>query len=433
MKSSRSSEKRKENREAELLIEKLAYGGYGFGRHKGKVFLVRYGAPGDLVRARVIRDRKDYAEAVTSQVVVPSEIREKPRCRHFGVCGGCQLQHIAYEKELEYKAEVLRESLHRIGKLRDLPDVELVPSPEPYNYRVRVQFKAEKGKVGFFRWGERELVDIQECPVLHPRVSELIPDLKQVSELISVPTDLHLFYSPSRDAFLLSIVNPSPPDREMLEDIRKILPPEVVGVGSFKELRGVLTRLSWSGEEHTFVEAGGWRYRVSFDSFFQANYMLWEAFIDRVIGGVSFRKALELHCGVGFFSIPLSFKGNFLEASDSSRSAVADAQYNAKLNGAENVVFLNMKAYRHLKSRSGEVLDLLVVDPPRSGLGEGELDLITKNRPDRIVYISCNPTTLSRDLSRLVRSKYRVSKLAIIDMFPRTYHTESIAVLEAYE
>ena len=364
---------------------------------------------------------------------MPSEFREEPRCEHFGVCGGCQLQHITYEKELESKTTILKENLQRVGKIRNVPEVDVIPSPQPYNYRVRVQFKAEKGKVGFFRWGERELVDVGECPVLHDRINGLIPALREVSRIISIPTDLHLFYSPSRDGFLLNIVNPSPPDREKLKDIKRTLPPEVVGAGSFKELRGVMTRLAWVGGEHTYVDVGEWRYRVGPDSFFQANYLLWEPFIKRVVEGVNFRKALELYCGVGFFSIPLSSKGNFLEASDSSRSAIADAQYNAKINGVENAVFLNTSAYRHLKSRGGEVIDLLVLDPPRTGLSDGEVELIGSNRPEHIIYVSCNPATLARDLSKLLSSKYEITGLALVDMFPRTYHLESIAVLRAYE
>lgn len=433
MKGSRSLESpsRKSNGTVRLNIEKLVYGGYGLAREGSRVFLVRYAAPQELVDAEVLEEKKDYSYAQIRKIVIPSEVRRSPLCPHYGVCGGCQIQHIDYPAQVESKEAILLETLRRIGHIANPPLFESLRSGQEFGYRIRVQLKVKNGHIGFFRPGEREVVDLEECPVLHRRINDLLGPLRECARHIRELQEIHVTYSPLEDRFLVKFVTPTEIDREFLKALKEdCLPPEVAGVGDYSRLRTVLNRRYWIGQEHLYMKAGRWRYRLGADSFFQVNYTLWEKFIEAVTGGVSFRKALDVHCGVGFFTIPLSEKGNFIEGSDSNGSAVNDAHYNAKLNSRDNVVFVKSDAYRHLKSRGGEVLDLVVLDPPRSGLESGEVDLLIRNRPERIIYISCNPSTLARDLRQLLRGGYTLEGIRLVDMFPQTYHIESVSYLK---
>jgi 23S rRNA (uracil1939-C5)-methyltransferase len=435
LKSSQSSENRKRTvrSEVQLIIEKPVYGGYGLGRLKGKVFLVRYALPGEVIEAEVLKEHRDHSEATATRIIFPSEARREAPCPYYGKCGGCHLQHAEYSEQINLKRSILLETLGRTGGLKNIPEPDVIPSPRELGYRVRVQFKAEGGRVGFFRWGERELVDVEECPVAHPRINSLIPELRKISETIKVPLEFHLTYSPSDEKFLLGIVSPAEIPKPLLENFFKDLPEEVAGIGNFSRIKNSLNLRSWIGQEHIYFRVKNFTYRVSAGSFFQVNHLLWERFIDEVVKGETFKKAIELYCGVGFFSVPLSERGHFLESSDSNPSAINDAEYNAKLNKRDNLLFVKTGAYRHLKSRGGEVIDLLLLDPPRPGLGKGEAELIAKNKPERIIYVSCNPSTLARDLSYLQKAGYRVESVKIIDLFPQTFHIETIVKMSVQE
>jgi len=434
LRSSRSSEEATSKEKLRLSIEKLVYGGYGISRLSGKVAFVRYAAPKELVDVQVIEEKKDYLQALVKDVVIPSRVRRDPLCPYYGTCGGCQLQHIDYNAQVESKESILRETLRRVARVEDPPLLGSVPSRQELFYRVRVQFKVKGGKLGFFRWNAREVVDIKECPVAHPRINELLPALKECAAHIRELQEIQVTYSPLEDSFLVKFITPTEIDKDLLNNLKEdCLPKDVVGVGDYSRLRTLTNRRYWIGKEYLFMKAGRWTYRVSADSFFQVNHTLWEDFIGSVMDGAAYRKAVELHCGVGFFTLPLSERGNFIEGSDMSPSAIDDAIYNAKLNGRENVVFVKSDSRRHLKNRGGEVIDLLLLDPPRGGLQREELELIVKNRPERVIYISCNPTTLARDLRVLLKGGYTLEGTKLLDMFPQTYHVESINFLRLQE
>ncbi len=436
MKSLHSSEiqKEKESEVLRLTIEKLVYGGYGLARHKNKVIFVRYSAPKELVDARIIHEGKDYSEAEVEKVVIPSSVRREAVCPHYGVCGGCQFQHMEYPSQVEAKENILLENLERIGKIKDINFLGSIYSNQEFNYRIRVQFKVKNGKLGFFRLGEKEVVEIDTCPISHKRINELIEPLKECAKQLKELQEIHVTYSPYEDKFLVKFISATEIERDLLNNIKEeFLPKDVVGVGDYSRLRTILNRRYWIGKEYLYMKVGKWIFRVNADSFFQVNYTIWEDFINAVVQDVEFKKALDLHCGVGFFTIPLSEKGNFIEGSDSNPSAVSDAEYNAKINNRDNVIFVKSDAYRHLKSRGGEVLDLVVLDPPRSGLSKEEIELLIKNQPERIIYISCNPSTLARDLKMLIRGGYTLEGIKLVDMFPQTYHIESISYLRVQE
>jgi len=418
-----------------VSVDKLVYGGLGLAKLNGKTLLIRFAAPKELVDVEVIKEKKDYLEGVVKNVVIPSSMRREAPCPYFGLCGGCQLQHLSYDSQIEVKRETLLESLGRIGKLKDVKYLGDIPSPKEFNYRIRVQFKVQEEKLGFYAWNTKEVVDISECLLAHEEINSLIPNLREVMKAVPDLQEIHVSYSPKEGSILLKLLTTTHTDEKLLENIKEnILPPKVVGIGDYARVGSTLVKRYSIGREHLFMEVSKWKYRVSNDSFFQVNYTLWEDFVKEVISiSGTYRKALDLHCGVGFFTIPLSEKGNFIEGADANPSAIKDAEYNAKLNGRDNVIFREATAYNYLKKRAGEILDLVVLDPPRSGLLKEEVELLTKNKPERILYISCNPSTLARDLRMLVRGGYELEGVKLIDNFPQTYHIESIALLRVKE
>ncbi|ADC89803.1 RNA methyltransferase, TrmA family [Thermocrinis albus DSM 14484] len=417
----------------ELKIQKLVYGGYGFATGEdGRVYLVRYAAPGEVVRAQIIREKRDYSEATVEKVIIPSGTRRNPPCRYYTHCGGCQIQHMDYSAQLEAKNDILLDNLKRIGKLQSVNLGPPVVSGSEFHYRLRVQFKVEDGKVGFFAWGTHQLVDIEECLLVHRDINQIIPTLRELSRQVKDLREIHVLYSPWEKEFLLKLVTVSPIDKDRLRKLKELyIPPQVVGVGNYTMLRDTPVRRYFLGRDFTFIQVGPYRYRVSADSFLQVNYTLYEEFVNAVLEKVQrVRKAVEIHCGIGFFSLPLSQRAEFLYASDVNQVAVRDAQYSARINSVDKVVFVHERAVDTLKNLAGEVIDLLVVDPPREGLSEGETQLILSNKPKNIVYVSCNPSTLARDLKVLSKGGYSLKVIRLVDNFPQTYHVESVSFLE---
>ncbi|NPB07868.1 MAG: 23S rRNA (uracil(1939)-C(5))-methyltransferase RlmD [Aquificae bacterium] len=418
-----------------VSVDKLVYGGLGLAKLNGKTLLIRFAAPKELVDVEVVKEKRDYLEGVVKRVVIPSSMRREAPCPYFGICGGCQIQHLGYSSQLEVKRETLLESLRRIGKIKEVNYLGDVPSRKEFNYRIRVQFKVQEEKLGFYAWNSKEVVDIKECLLAHEEINALIPHLREVMRAVPDLQEIHVSYSPKEDRLLLKLLTITHTDEKLLESIKEnVLPPKVVGVGDYARVGSTVVKRYSLGREHLFMEVGKWKYRVSNDSFFQVNYTLWEDFVGEVLNfSGAYRKALDLHCGVGFFTIPLSEQGNFIEGADANPAAIKDAEYNARLNGRDNVIFREATAYNYLKKRAGEILDLVVLDPPRSGLLREEVDLLVKNKPERILYISCNPSTLARDLRMLLKGGYELEGVKLIDNFPQTYHVESIALLRVRE
>ena len=414
----------------ELSIKKIVYGGYGLAEYKGKKVFVRYAAPMELLSAEVIKEKGDHIEATTKEVIIKSPSRKDPPCRYYYYCGGCQLQHIDTDKQVKIKEDILIESLRRIGNLEISALGESIRSKQDFGYRTRAQFKVSNGSLGFFAWGTHELVKIDQCLLMHPAINDLIPSLQELSKKIPHLQELHVLYSPNEDEFLLKVITPTIYDAEKLRKLKEnVLPKKVVGIGNYSKLGDHLLKRYHIGRGFTFMQVKNYRYRVSNDSFFQINFTLWEDLLNSVVVRDK-RRVIELHCGAGFFSIPLSEGNHFVISSDTNATAIKDAQYNAKLNSRDNIVFFHESAHQTLKKHAGETIDLLFLDPPRGGLTTDELSLILQNKPKEIIYVSCNPTTLARDLGKMVRGGYSLKSVRLIDNFPQTYHIESVAYLE---
>jgi len=408
----------------DVYIKKIIYGGYGLAQIEGKSLMVDYALPGERVDVEVLKEKRDYILGRAKRVLVGSPERREAPCKYYGLCGGCQLQHMDYLAQIRAKENMLLETLERIGKI-NINSLGQSLYSEEFGYRIKAQFKVANNSIGFYERQSHNLVEIDHCLLLHPMINDLIPSLKELARKIQGLREIHVACSPTEEELLIKLISEEIIPKEKLRKLMEnILPKKVVGLGLYKH--GKIYSL---GRDFIFVHVGPYRYRVSMDSFIQVNYKLWDKFIEFAVPKDGFDKVLELHCGIGFFSLFLAQRSNFLTAYDSNPSAIRDAEYNAKINSVGNATFGLEKGLSALKKHAGDIIDLIFLDPPRAGLSEGEAHLILKNKPKSLVYVSCEPTTLARDLKVLVKGGYKMVNLHMIDNFPNTYHIEAIAHL----
>ncbi|WP_456455908.1 class I SAM-dependent RNA methyltransferase [Thermovibrio sp.] len=425
-----------ERKQFKLRIEKLVYGGKGLGRVNGRIVFVPYVAPGDLVVAEETARKSGFSEAKVVKVLESSKYRVKPICPYFGRCGGCDWQHIDYEQQLNAKRLIVEENLQKIGKIRNPRIDEVVPSPSPWNYRNRAQVKVKDGKVGFFGKNSHQLVEVDRCPLLKKDLEGIFPKLKELlRELPTEPYEFHI-YSSSKDEVLLKIVYQGRFKRiELsLDRVREILGLNLIGYGIYKISNGGYPeRVKFFGRDFTYEKVGKFKFRVSADSFFQVNLFQVENLIARVSRAATeaqFMLAGDLYCGVGTFTIPVGRYVHRAFGIESNFWAVSDALYNKDINGLRNVQFFCREAEEGLKIVEDFSPDLVVVDPPRSGLsGKVVKTLARLPRLRRIVYVSCNPSTLARDLALFHKFGVNLERAKVLDMFPQTYHVETVAYL----
>jgi 23S rRNA (uracil1939-C5)-methyltransferase len=419
-----------------LKIDKLVYGGKGIGKISGKTFFVPYVVPGDVVDVREVSRKSGYSEAEVVRVLEYGEGRVKPKCPYFGRCGGCDWQHIDYKFQVDFKRDILEENLQKIGKIRKPNIDEVIPSPNMWNYRNRAQFKFRDGKLGFFSKGSHEIVDINSCPILKDDISKAIPNLKLLAKrLPTKPSEIHV-YSSSSDEVLLKIVYPGKFKKLEfgVDEIKEITGLNVVGFGIYKQGENSNPeRVKFFGRDFTYEKVGKFKFRVSADSFFQVNRFQVESLIDKVSKGASeyqYLIAADLYCGVGTLTVPVGRYVHRAFGIESSFSAVSDALYNRDVNGLRNITFFCRETEEGLSILKEGNPDLVIVDPPRSGLSQKVVREISNlSRLKRIIYVSCNPSTLARDIALFYQNGIIMERAKVIDMFPQTYHIETIAFL----
>jgi 23S rRNA (uracil1939-C5)-methyltransferase len=442
----------------ELTIEKLVYGGDGLARlpaderGRGKAAFIPYVLEGERVEAVLLEQKTGFARAQADQILAASPQRIEPRCPYFQRCGGCHYQHTGYEHQLEIKATILKENLRRIAKLELDTELSIHPSP-PWNYRNRTRLRVHTGSqfaLGYYRWNSHELLAVEQCPISSPLINRAIAAMWQLGRAGKVFDGIREieFFANADDTQLLvgaycstDIGNAT---EQFAADFRTIQP-ETTGVAflethsSKPETRGDPKRLAVSGSDHLTYTTKLASYRVSAGAFFQINRYLADDLVNIAVGvgrgngrdahriAGATGTALDLYAGVGLFSSALSSVPNReferVIAVESSPTSHADLLYNSPAN----VKAVRATTEQYLENAAGKVrLELVVVDPPRSGLGEKVTQGLAKMKASRVVYVSCDPATLSRDLARLLQSGYRVQEAHLVDLFPQTYHLESV-------
>lgn len=379
----------------ELTIDALAAGGDGVGRAPdGRVVFVPFTAPGDRVRVRVTRARSRFARARVETLLAPGPRRVEPQCEAFGVCGGCRWQHLDYSLQVEAKARILSDALERLGGLEIPTSVSITPSPAAYGYRIRSRLQVRGGRVGYRRARSHALCAVTRCPVLAP------------------PLDAKLAEIAAR-----------PPRQDGEWEL---------ALGSGRVRASDLTKRGQPGRS-TWLAAAGERVGVSPGVFTQGNGLLLEPLAGAVLEAAGTGDlALEVFAGAGFFTLALARRFGGVVAIESDPTAAADLRSNLRDAGIDRVQVrcARLEAEIAAAGLRGLRPDAVVLDPPRSGLPPGAAEFLAGLGAPRVVYLSCDPATLARDLAAWVGSGYRLERIEGFDLFPQTPHLEVLAVLE---
>ena len=411
--------------EHELTLTTLTYGGDAMGRlDDGRAVFVPFGLPGERVRVKLTEEKKNFARGEIIEVLQPSKDRIQPRCKHFGTCGGCHYQNLPYEKQLIAKTEIIIDQLKRIGKIENPPVQQVIACPSPWNYRNHIQFSlTEEGKLGYVSplpMGEGLGVRaITECHLPEASINDFWHQLEfepgtnieRVSLRADNDDDLML---------VLESDSPEPPELEIEAGI---------SIAHVYEENTVVI----AGNDHTFVRVLGRDFKVSAASFFQVNTVMAEKMVNHLITQLPITPSttlLDIYCGVGLFSAFFASKCGRVIGIESAESACED--FTVNLDEFDNVDLYEGTAEEILPALVGRIANPpnVLVDPPRAGLDKRAVDGILNLNPQVIAYVSCDPSTLARDAARLINGGYRLKEVTPFDLFPQTYHIESISIFE---
>ncbi len=381
-------------RELELTIASLASGGDGVGRAAGgRVMFVPFSAPGDRVRVRVVEEHTRFARGEIVELLAAGPSRTKPLCPVFGLCGGCAWQHVGYEAQLEAKREILRSALERVGGVRLPGPIELMPCPEPYRYRTRTRVLVAGGRVGYRQRRSHALCATRHCPVLVPELDTALERLECGAQ------DSSEWELASGEGGAVRIERLEPPGP-----------------------RGLLSELA--------IQVGDDNLGFSPGVFVQSNRWLRDALARAVHEAAGHgRLAIELFAGAGFLTLGLARRFTRVVAVEGDTASCADLVRNARRAGLHNIEPCCEAAERAAAKGFGAIPDTVVLDPPRRGLARDGAAAICALRAARVVYLSCDPATLARDLALLCAGGYEVEAVRGFDLFPQTAHVEALATL----
>jgi 23S rRNA (uracil1939-C5)-methyltransferase len=422
-----------------LRIEKAIYGGAGLARADGKAVFVPLTLPGELVEAHITDDRTSYANAELDSVLDASPERVSPPCAYFGECGGCHYQHANYTAQIEMKVQILQETLER-AHLKEIPPIGVVQA-EPLGYRNRIRLHVDRvfSKLCYKRRGSHENLAVNACPIAAPVLEEALKAVQEHAERWGLGKkfdEIELFTNAEQDVILATLWS-GRSRSEAKNDLQELWPrlsellPQIRGAAVVSSVvsaqKGEL--LAHAGERSLIYKAAGRDYRVGLGSFFQVNRFLIDSLVELVAADASGGVAWDLYAGVGLFARALATQFERVVAVESAASSVRDLKQNLgeglhRVAAATTLDFLRRAgAGRQAKP------DFVVVDPPRAGLGKEVTRLLAEISPRHITYVSCDPATLSRDLKSLLDSGYHLTNMHMVDLFPQTFHLESVAML----
>jgi 23S rRNA (uracil1939-C5)-methyltransferase len=404
-----------------VTLTTLTYGGETMGRlEDGRAVFVPFTFPGERVLIRLVEEKRSFARAELLEVLEASPLRILPRCKHFGTCGGCHYQHMAYIEQLQAKQTILCDQLKRIAGLTNIPILPVVPSPRQFNYRNHVQFHLDaQGKLGYYTANSEFVFPIQEChlpelvlnPVWQSLDFEAIAELERIGLRCGVGEDIQL---------ILESYDLKPPELK-IED----LPISVAHLSQ----AGCLVL---AGSAGVVMQVKERFFHVSAGSFFQVNTDMAGALVDGLVSGlVKFTSLdhnstiLDVYCGVGLFSAFLAGQVGSVVGIEVSDSAVED--FTDNLDEFDNVEIYQASVEEVLPNLKIKQPEVAIVDPPRAGLERKALDALLALQPELIAYISCDPATLARDARRLMTGGYELLEITLYDLFPQTYHIESLS------
>lgn len=386
-------------KEAEISITGIAHLGEGIGRHEGKVVFVPYSIPGEIVRVQITEDEGDYLRATISDIIEPSEFRVIPTCKLFGKCGGCSFQHIQYEYQTKLKEIVVIEQLKRIGSFENSDQIvkSTAKAENPFNYRNRADFSInKKNLLGFKMRATHKFIHVENCSIMHERINQILSILQGKTPKRKTH-NITVRYGVNTDEFLVQ--------------------PEI----DTEEIK--------TGQLYYSEKLLGKEFRISAPSFFQVNTFQATKLIQLVLNYLTpeDKTVIDAYAGVGTFTAFIAQKAEKVIAIEESRSSFRDAQINLK--DFPNVNYLCMKTEEALY-RDEIIADTIVLDPPRVGTTRDVLEGIIRKKIRKVIYVSCEPSTLARDLKYLSERGYTLLEVQPVDMFPQTYHIENVALMK---
>ena len=383
----------------EVVIEKIVPNGFGLAFAENLTVFVPLAAKGDRLRVRVnqLKGKTAFAEIV--EIIEPSPDRTAPRCPYFGRCGGCDFQQLNYAAQLAAKVGIIQDCLTRIGRINYEREIPIIGSPRDYEYRSRAQWhlNTRKKKFGYFQRKSHDIIDVEICPILKPELQEVLTELRETIAWES-------FWS------------------EMVE-IESATASGDVSVYSAEIIEPT--------EEVAFT-ANGETYLHDATSFFQGNPFLIEALIETALGDAAGATAIDLYCGVGFFTLPLARKFQTVFGVEGYDKAIDYAEKNIENARLSNVKFFRETVSDWLTENTVNLKksDFLLLDPPRSGTEKETVEAIINLQPKQISYVSCEPSTLARDLKIFCENYYSIESIVALDLFPQTHHVETVVRLK---
>lgn len=435
-----------------VYIEKLAFGGQGIGKLPGgkKVFV--YGAyPGELVEVKIISEKKDYSIGEVENIIEKIPERRVPKCPYFRKCGGCDFLDLNYEKQLQFKEEILKDQLIRIAKISDEIVEEIQESKDEYEYRLKMEFTFDyinQTILGLKMKNSNKIVKVEKCLLAPKSFSKILDIVPEMVDLYKIPVyknrngilkHLVLRYSPTENSIMSIFVSKTenfPNRKELANALLKKAPfiSSVIHVMNSNDkivLRGPYKVLK--GEGVINYEFDWEKFQVPPTAFFQNNYFVTGKMIEYLTKGLNLEgteTVLDLYSGLGTFSMRLAALSKFVLAVEANHVSVKAGKANANINNLKNIKFVESDVEDFLMANENR-FDIVVADPPRSGLGSMVISKILEMKPLKIGYISCNPSTLARDLKLFVESgEYEIEVIKPFDMFPQTYHVESIVLIK---
>jgi 23S rRNA (uracil1939-C5)-methyltransferase len=405
----------------EVSLTTLSYGGDCLGRlPDGRVVFVPFGIPGERVAVELIEDNKNFARGKLVKVLEPTPERVEPPCKHFGRCGGCHYQHMDYKAQLDFKAGILNDQLTRLGKLVNPPAPQIIPSPNPYQYRNNLRFHvAETGKLGYLAPQSERIIPITECHLPQKAIGEVWPTLEMEPD--SGIDQIELRCGADGDLLItLEGALAAPPEFETEAGLSAIY----AGPGG---------RVVLAGEDCLTLRVKERNFQVSGGSFFQVNTSMAETMVTTLKETLSLSKdsiLMDLYCGVGLFGAFFADEAKEIIGVELSPDACLDFATN--LDEFDNVSLYEGVVERVLP-RLEVKPDIVIIDPPRAGLHPKALGALLAAKPGQIAYVSCDPATLARDLGKIVEGGYHIEKVYLLDLFPQTFHIESMAFLSIHQ
>ncbi|MGA2739224.1 MAG: class I SAM-dependent RNA methyltransferase [Bryobacteraceae bacterium] len=391
-----------------MVVEKLVYGGEGLGRLEGRAVLAPFVLPGERVSLRGVAEKPGLLRADLREVLSASPQRVAPPCPYFTRCGGCHYQHAPYETQLALKRGILEDQLRRIGKIAPPSEIGVVAG-EPWGYRNRVQLHIGRGALGYREAQSRTLCPIEKCPIASPAINGAIAILREMLRDPRWPRFLRQIelFTNETEVQLNVLETDRPLARRFFDWCAERIPGLVSGA------------LDYCAAGHTW--------RVSYGSFFQVNRFLIEKLVETALDGAAGRSALDLYAGVGLFSLALAQRFPLVTAVESGARAAADLRFNGERAGL--AVRVEQTDAEMWVEQLETVPEFVLLDPPRAGIGKRTVQRLAQLRPPRLAIVSCDPATLARDLAGLADAGYRIERLTLVDLFPQTYHLETVARL----